>query len=54
MKNKFSLPPQDLARVLASPGSCQYDRYLNPHKHVTTKEMIIINQKYVVYEVLDE
>ena len=54
MKNKFSLPPQDIARVLVSPSSGQYDRYLNPHKHVTTKEMIIIYQKYVVYEVLDE
>ena len=54
MKNKFSLPPQDIARVLVSPSSGQYDRYLNPHKHVTRKEMVIINHQYVVYEVLDE
>ena len=54
MKNKFSLPLQDLARVLVSRSSGQYDRYLNPHKYVTRKEMVIINHKYVVYEVLDE
>jgi len=54
VKNKFSLPLQDLARVLVSRSSGQYDRYLNPHKYVTRKEMVIINHQYVVYEVLDE
>ena len=54
MKNKFSLPLQDLARVLVSRSSGQCDRYLNPHEHVTRKEMVIINHQYVVYEVLDE
>ena len=54
MKNKSSLPPQDLARVLASSSSGQYDSYINRPKHGTTKEMVSINHKYVVYEVLDE
>ncbi|MEC9309116.1 MAG: hypothetical protein VX966_06385 [Chloroflexota bacterium] len=54
MKNKSSLHPRDLARALSSTCSGQYDRYLNYPKHAIRKEMVSINHKYVVYEVLDE